>query len=104
MGRLSEDEILARIRSFAASLKEGNGQLKDTLRRNPFMGRTDLKYREGMTTADISTKLNSAPLIWNYHGNMLQMELLAGFIGSTQDSKTLAIRPKIGWAVRQRSS
>ena len=84
-----------------SGLKEDNGQLKSTLRRNPYIGRTDLAHREGMTTSDISTKMNSAPMIWDYHGKMLQMELLAGFIGSTQDPKTLAIRPKIGWAIRE---
>ena len=75
--------------------------MADTLRRNPFLGRDDLKRHEGMTTTDITTKMNSAPMIWNYHGKMLQMELLAGFIGATQDPKTLAVRPKIGWAVRE---
>lgn len=99
--RLSEEQIIAEIKSFADRQEGGNGRLKDTLRRNPFIGRTDLKHHEGMTTSAISTKLNSAPMIWNYFGNMLQMELLAGFIGSTQDPTTLAIRPKIGWAVRE---
>lgn len=101
MGQMSEENILGRIASFASKLTEGNGHLKDTLRRNPFMGRTDLKHREGMTTKDVSTKMNSAPMIWNYHGKMLQMELLAGFIGAVQDPKTFALRPKIGWAVRE---
>ena len=101
MGQLSESQIKARIKAFANHQKEGSGQLKDTLRRNPFIGRTDLKHREGMTTNDVSTKMNSAPMVWNYHGKMLQMELLAGFIGATQDPKTLAVRPKIGWAVRE---
>lgn len=100
MGRMSESAIVEHIKKFASRLKDGNGSLKDTLRRNPFIGRTDLKLREGMTTKDVSTKMNSAPMVWNYHGKMLQMELLAGFIGSTQNSKTLAIRPKVGWAVR----
>ena len=100
-GRLSEADILIRIKKFADGLSDDHYRLKDSLRRNPFMGRTDLGSREGMTTSDVSTKLNSAPMIWDYHGKPLQMELLAGFIGSTQDPKTLAIRPKIGWAVRE---
>ena len=29
------------------------------------------------------------------------MELLAGFVAFTQDTSTLAVRPKIGWAVRE---
>ena len=99
--RKPPEMIEAQIKAFADGLKEDNGKLKSTLRRNPYIGRTDLAHREGMTTSDISTKMNSAPMIWDYHGKMLQMELLAGFIGSTQDPKTLAIRPKIGWAIRE---
>ena len=100
MRHLSESQIVKMIKDFANRQEDGIGQLKDSLRRNPFMGRTDLKHHEGMTTRDVSTKLNSAPMVWNYNGQMLQMELLAGFIGATQDATTLAIRPKIGWAVR----
>jgi hypothetical protein len=29
------------------------------------------------------------------------MELVAGFVGIAQDAATLAIRPAIGWGVRQ---
>ena len=101
MGRMTPEQITARIKQFTSRLKDDDPQLKNTLRRNPFMGRTDLTHREGMTTADVNTKLNSAPMVWNYNGTMLQMQLLAGFIGSTQDPTTLAIRPKIGWAVRE---
>ena len=101
VGRLSEEDIIQSIKFFADQQVEGHGNMADTLRRNPFLGRADLKRHEGMTTTDITTKMNSAPMIWNYHGKMLQMELLAGFIGATQDPKTLAVRPKIGWAVRE---
>jgi hypothetical protein len=54
-----------------------------------------------MTTVSVSTKISSAPMIWHCLGTSYQMELLAGFIGATQDKLTLAIRPTIGWAVRQ---
>ena len=30
------------------------------------------------------------------------MELVAGFVGMAQNPETLAIRPEIGWAVRDR--
>lgn len=99
-GPRTESQIQDEIRRFSDRLKDDSGQLQDTLRRNPFIGRTDLTIREGMTTNDVNTKMNRAPMIWNYFDNMLQMELLAGFIGATQDPHTLAIRPKIGWAVR----
>jgi hypothetical protein len=38
--------------------------------------------------------------VWNYLGIRFDYEFLAGFVGVTQDARTLAIRPKIGWAVR----
>ncbi len=101
MGRLTEEQVLERIKRFTDRLQEDTGALKDTLRRNPYLGRMDMTHREGMTTGDIKTKLNSAPMIWNYYDTMYQMQLLAGFIGSTQDPTTLAIRPKIGWAIRE---
>ena len=97
----SEAEILREITEFSNRLTEDSHHMQDTLRRNPFIGRTDMGAQEGMTTADVTTKMNSAPMVWNYLGEMLQMELLAGFIGATQDPDTLAIRPKIGWAVRE---
>lgn len=103
-GPRSEVEILAEIAEFESGLKEGEGRLGAGLTRNPYIGRTNLKHNEGMTTDSVTTLMNSAPMIWNYHGTMYQMELLAGFIGSTQDPTTLAIRPKIGWAVRERAS
>ena len=97
----TEAQILDEIKRFADNLNEDSLGMRSDLRRNPFIGRLDLSRYEGMTTEDASAKLNSAPMIWDYFGDKLQMELLAGFIGSTQDPLTLAIRPKIGWAVRE---
>jgi hypothetical protein len=34
-------------------------------------------------------------------GDIRPMEFLAGFLGVAQDGQTLALRPEIGWAVRQ---
>ncbi len=50
--------------------------------------------------AAIPSGLSRAPMNWLYLGTNLEMELLAGFIGVEQDEDTLALRPKIGWAVR----
>jgi hypothetical protein len=30
------------------------------------------------------------------------MEFIAGFVGATQRGNDLALRPKIGWAIRER--
>ena len=99
--RKSEEELLADIKKFGEDLVVGEGRLANSLRRNPFMGRTDMNQYEGMTTYDVTAKLNSAPMIWDYYGHEYQMELLAGFLGATQDPETLGIRPKIGWAIRE---
>ena len=100
--QMLEDQ-LAKMRSrFEEALDAGSSGLdKDTLKRNPYLGKAKLGPYEGFTTADISTTMNSAPFIWQYHETPLQMQFLAGFVGSTQNPESLAIRPTIGWAVRE---
>ena len=55
----------------------------------------------GITTDELPGSLCKTPFLWDYLGRKFAMEFLAGFIGFTQDAQTLAVRPKIGWAVRQ---
>ena len=45
--------------------------------------------------------LSKAPFRWEYLGRPFDMEFLAGFVGVAQDPETLALRPEIGWAVRE---
>ena len=40
---------------------------------------------------------------WPGQAEDAAMEFLGGFVGVTQDAATLALRPKLGWAVRQGS-
>jgi hypothetical protein len=40
------------------------------------------------------------PFIWEYFGTVYQMQFVAGFTCFSQDRESLAIRPKIGWAVQ----
>ena len=47
------------------------------------------------------SSLSRAPFAWIYDEQTLDMELLGGFVGVAQDKATLALRPEIGWAVRQ---
>ncbi|KYF80231.1 hypothetical protein BE11_43925 [Sorangium cellulosum] len=56
---------------------------------------------EGAHRYLIPSGMSTAPLLWNYFGSALDMELLAGFVGVAQDEDGLALRPAIGWAVRQ---
>lgn len=50
-----------------------------------------------------SSGMSRAPFTWEYHWRRYQMELLGGFVGVSQDSKTFTVRPEIGWVVRHRA-
>ena len=45
--------------------------------------------------------LARAPFVWQYLTNTFDMELLGGFVGVAQCPDTLALRPEVGWAVRE---
>jgi len=45
----SERAILAEIAQFKRRLEDDSGRLRNTLRRNPYLGKADLTAREGMT-------------------------------------------------------
>jgi hypothetical protein len=55
----------------------------------------------GITTQRLPGSLCKAPFTWQYLDRTYNMEFLAGFIGFTQETDSLAVRPKIGWAVRE---
>jgi hypothetical protein len=44
----------------------------------------------------------STPFIWKYLEETYQMELIAGFMGASQDKETFALKPEIAWAVREK--
>jgi len=46
--------------------------------------------------------ITAAPFEWEYYDQTIPMEFLGGFIGVVQDQETLALRPEIGWAVRDK--
>ncbi|WP_438009703.1 DUF4419 domain-containing protein [Sorangium sp. So ce321] len=48
--------------------------------------------------------LSLAPFTWTVLGERFSMELLGGFVGVSQDPQTWALRPAIGWAVRDTTS
>ena len=58
-------------------------------------------FGSGITTDHLPSSLTKVPFVWKYRGEEFPMELLAGFVGFTQDAETLRLRPKIGWAVRE---
>lgn len=56
----------------------------------------------GIGTADFTSGLSAAPFQWLYHGAEFPYEFVGGFVGVRQDEQSLALTPKIGWAVRER--
>ena len=84
---------------------EGDRQCYDFAKvdeKNPFLGRR-LKEEEfggGLTTPMFPGSLSRVPFRWKYLAEAYEMEFIAGFTAFTQDHETLAVRPKIGWAVR----
>ncbi len=55
----------------------------------------------GIEAANLPPCLAKAPFIWDYLGAEYEYEFISGIVGVSQDSSTLAIRPKIGWMVAE---
>lgn len=69
----------------------------DQLEANP--AAIDWRRRHAPAPAQFPSGLAIAPFIWDYLGTQIPMEFVAGFAGVSQDPD-LAVRPAIGWAIR----
>jgi hypothetical protein len=69
----------------------------DQLQPNPFVA--GWRSGGGPRPSQFPSGLAIAPFTWDYFGQRLAMEFVAGFAGVSQDD-SLAVRPAIGWAVR----
>ena len=58
-------------------------------------------FAHGPTIESLPGGLSKAPFRWEYLDRTFAMEFLGGFVGVAQDRETLALRPEIGWAVRE---
>jgi hypothetical protein len=56
---------------------------------------------EGPSIESLPGGLSKAPFRWEYLDRVFDMEFLGGFVGVAQDERTLALRPEIGWAIRE---
>jgi hypothetical protein len=56
---------------------------------------------EGIRSETLPPGLSRVPFIWQGPTSARAMEFLGGTVGVTQDGQTLALRPKLGWAVRE---
>jgi hypothetical protein len=79
-------------------LAEGGARLKRLLAAKWDQERFDL---DGPSLGDFPSGLARAPFVWNYLALKFDMEFLGGFVGVMQDSASLALRPEIGWAIRE---
>ena len=41
----------------------------------------------------------SAPVKWQYYSETIDLKFNAGFVGASQDQKTLQISPLVGWYI-----
>ncbi len=59
------------------------------------------KDPKGVRTSAFPNGLAKAPFNWQHSEHSYKMEFLGGFVGVYQDHNSLALRPEIGWAVRE---
>lgn len=70
-------------------------------RRSSWMsGEADLDGDETIRTGMLPQALSTVPFIWDYYGKDFDYQFIAGVIGYTQNAKTGALCPQMGWAVR----
>jgi hypothetical protein len=55
----------------------------------------------GPRISDLPSGISRAPFCWHYRKQSFNMQFLGGFVGVSQDKETLAVKPEIGWAVRE---
>lgn len=67
--------------------------------RNPWVVNT--KRWGGPILEEFPTVPGRAPFRWSYLGTNFNMEFVGGLLGISQCEQTLAVRPEIGWAVRE---
>ena len=58
-----------------------------------------LKRNEVVKSHEYPTGLAQAPVTWNYLGQELKLQFIAGFIGYQQDPETLEICPNLAWCI-----
>ena len=67
--------------------------------RNPLLGLA-LDEDAVADPGDFPFGLSEAPFTWKYHARRYEMAFVGGFLGTSQDPASGALRPEIGWAVR----
>jgi hypothetical protein len=100
------------IAAFFPYFKDQQGQATE---QNPWIAEGGTKLKQllagewdqarfnlcGPSPGVFPSGLARAPFVWNCLEQKFDMEFLGGFVGVAQDSASLALRPEIGWAIRQ---
>jgi len=73
-----------------------DSRTKNPARRNPLFASS-----HGFKASALPTGLSAAPVALTSEGATRTMQMVAGVIGATQDPRTGALRPRVGWAVRE---
>lgn len=68
--------------------------------KNPILTGGRREDGNGVGTACLPSSLSVVPFIWNYMGTEYQYQFIAGHTGIEQNPTTLALEPRMGWAVR----
>lgn len=69
------------------------------LKRNRMLGKPPSEF-EGVSLDSLPNGLSRVPFAWNVLGMRHEMEFVGGFFAIEQRAENLALKPKIGWAVR----
>jgi hypothetical protein len=77
------------------------GNDHEKLQRMLYPGGKSVRGTRGLYADSFPSGLSKAPFFWDYLDRSFDMEFLGGFVGVAQDEETLALRPEIGWAVRE---
>jgi hypothetical protein len=75
-----------------------------TTLKNPWVGKPLLQGPErfgGITDCQLPASASQVPFVWDYLGQKFDYRFVAGVLTVTQEKESRAIRPRIGWAVRQ---
>ncbi|HEY4003099.1 MAG TPA: DUF4419 domain-containing protein [Candidatus Xenobia bacterium] len=83
------------LTAFVPYLGQGRKNEHDWTRDDPF---------SGLTTSSLPASISQVPFQWHSLGTDYEMYLVSGIVGIEQDPNTLAVRPKVGWAVRDVSA
>jgi hypothetical protein len=78
--------------------------LKNWREGNKCSKRNEFNERGHITSDEFPSSLCQVPFVWEYFDQVFNMFFISGFVGITQDKKTMAVRPKIGWAVMDKDA